>query len=107
MKLALFATAAALFWAVSIAGLAYAHGPAEWIMVNPDIEWCCSEKDCVPADGRVSYGEDGYFHVEGLSGRKRDGDSGFYRLPHIDRPWVCALPGTNELRCLMMPEVEG
>jgi hypothetical protein len=92
---------------VSIPLTAEGHGAAAWIQSHPDFSWCCSKHDCNPSpEGAVHWTPEGY-SVDGLSGTKQEGERGFYRSPEIDRPWHCAIPGTQRLRCLFMPEGQG
>lgn len=105
MRIAMVLTALAL---VLIPLTARGHGDAEWIRQNSRLTWCCSPgEDCWAVPSRVTFGEDGYYHVQGLTGRKRQGDMGFYRIPELTQPWACQTPGTNELRCLIMPGAGG
>lgn len=104
MKLAMLATAALL---VLIPLSARGHDEAEWIQNHPEFGWCCSREDCNPSpEGAVHWTPQGYA-VDGLFGTLDEGQRGFYRSPAVDRPWHCAIPGTQRLRCLFMPEGQG
>jgi hypothetical protein len=81
-----------------------AHGEAAWVMENPDTAWCCSPgRDCNPIEARRVHSDGTYWWVDGLDGKLKEDDRGFYWGTPDGKPWACQTPGTTNLRCLFIP----
>lgn len=85
------------------AALAWAHGPAKWIMdggYKDNREWlCCNESDCGRAQpGEIRRISGGWEHVP-TGSRLMDGDKGIHRSIDADT-WRCIPDG--KMNCLFI-----
>ena len=91
--------------ALLIAGAAYWHGDAAWIMSNPATVWCCGPEDCLPAyQGEIERRDDGWFHVPtgtSLPFAGPLGTPGVYINDHDAQVWRCVYAG--RMRCVFLP----
>lgn len=86
-----------LLWMVAYAR---GHGQAAWIMSNPDMAWCCTPTDCLPAyAGEIERTDNGWHHIPTDTVIPYGSDRIY--ISDDSEVWRCIYAGV--MRCIFLP----